>query len=321
MQTHVTPRPTTVVFPGQGSQRPGMGQDFDERFEASRRVYDEASEALALDLRRLCFAADDRLVLTEYAQPAILATEIAMLRGLGEAFGMGARRFGGHSLGEYTALVAAGVIPLGDAVRIVRERGRLMQEAVPVGLGRMVAVIGERLDRATIEQALQGLSVTVANDNSPQQVVLSGLVDDVRAAECRLAEGAGGAPLRLVPLDVSAPFHSPLMAPIERAFAAVLEPASARWEAGNAPRVTSNLTGGFHDADLAALRARLVRQISRTVRWRSNMQALTERPTRVIELGPGRPLRGFFKAIGVSVESITDVRSADRVLAAEGRAA
>jgi len=152
-------------------------------------------------------------------------------------------------------------------------------------------------------------------------VVLSGLVDDVRAAECRLAEGAGGAPLRLVPLDVSAPFHSPLMAPIERAFAAVLEPASARWEAGNAPRVTSNLTGGFHDADLAALRARLVRQISGTVCWRSNMQALTERPTRVIEVGPGRPLRGFFKAIGVSVESITDVRSADRVLAAEGRAA
>src|SRR6058998_2518776 len=98
MQTHVTPPATTVVFPGQGSQRSGMGQDFDERFDASRRVYDEASEALALDLRRLCFAADDRLVLTEYAQPAILATEIAMLRGLAEAFGLSARRFGGHSL-------------------------------------------------------------------------------------------------------------------------------------------------------------------------------------------------------------------------------
>ena len=319
MQTGVTRPPTTVVFPGQGSQRPGMGRDFDERFDASRRVYDEASEALALDLRRLCFAPDSRLALTEYAQPAILATEIAMLRGLAEAFGMTAQRFGGHSLGEYTGLVAAGVIPLGDAVRIVRERGRLMQEAVPVGRGRMVAVIGQSLDGSVIERALEGLTVTVANDNSPDQVVLSGLGDDVRAAERRLAEGAAGAFLRLVPLDVSAPFHSPLMAPIEPAFAAVL--ASARWDTTNAPRVTSNLTGGFHDRDLAALRQRLVRQISGTVRWRNNMLALTDRPTRVLEIGPGRPLRGFFKAIGVSVESITDVRSAERVLAAEGTAA
>ena len=319
MQTGVTPPPTTVVFPGQGSQRPGMGRDFDERFDASRRVYDEASEALALDLRRLCFAPDSRLALTEYAQPAILATEIAMLRGLAEAFGMTAQRFGGHSLGEYTGLVAAGVIPLGDAVRIVRERGRLMQEAVPVGRGRMVAVIGQSLDGSVIERALEGLTVTVANDNSPDQVVLSGLGDDVRAAERRLAEGAAGAFLRLVPLDVSAPFHSPLMAPIEPAFAAVL--ASARWDTTNAPRVTSNLTGGFHDRDLAALRQRLVRQISGTVRWRNNMLALTDRPTRVLEIGPGRPLRGFFKAIGVSVESITDLRSAERVLDTQGRAA
>ena len=319
MQTGVTRPPTTVVFPGQGSQRPGMGRDFDGRFDASRRVYDEASEALALDMRRLCFAPDSRLALTEYVQPAILATEIAMLRGLAEAFGMTAQRFGGHSLGEYTGLVAAGVIPFGDAVRIVRERGRLMQEAVPVGRGRMVAVIGQSLDGSVIERALEGLTVTVANDNSPDQVVLSGLRDDVRAAERRLAEGAAGAFLRLVPLEVSAPFHSPLMAPIEPAFAAVL--ASARWDTTNAPRVTSNLTGGFHDRDLAALRQRLVRQISGTVRWRNNMLALTDRPTRVLEIGPGRPLRGFFKAIGVSVESITDVRSAERVLAAEGRAA
>ena len=319
MQTGVTRPPTTVVFPGQGSQRPGMGRDFDGRFDASRRVYDEASEALALDMRRLCFAPDSRLALTEYVQPAILATEIAMLRGLAEAFGMTAQRFGGHSLGEYTGLVAAGVIPLGDAVRIVRERGRLMQEAVPVGRGRMVAVIGQSLDGSVIERALEGLTVTVANDNSPDQVVLSGLGDDVRAAERRLAESAAGAFLRLVPLEVSAPFHSPLMAPIEPAFAAVL--ASARWDTTNAPRVTSNLTGGFHDRDPAALRRRLVRQISGTVRWRNNMLALTDRPTRVLEIGPGRPLRGFFKAIGVSVESITDVRSAERVLAAEGTAA
>src|SRR5690242_4279431 len=123
---------TAIVFPGQGSQRPGMGRDFHERFAASRRTYEEASEALGLDLGRLCFEPDERLGLTEYAQPAILATEIAMLRGLAEEHGIGAARFAGHSLGEYTALVAAGVVPLAAAVRVVRERGRLMQQAVPV---------------------------------------------------------------------------------------------------------------------------------------------------------------------------------------------
>ena len=308
--------PTTIVFPGQGSQRPGMGRDFDERFGESRRVYDEASEALGLDLRALCFEADDRLSLTEYGQPAILATEIAMLRGLRAAHGLVATRFGGHSLGEYTALVAAGVLPLADAVRIVRERGRLMQRAVPVGVGRMTAVIGERLDPGIVARAIQGLEVTIANDNSPEQVVLSGRAQDVCEAERRLGD-AGGA-LRLVALDVSAPFHSPLMAPIEPAFEAVL--AGAQLDVAGAASVTSNLTGGFHDADATLLRARLVRQISGTVRWQDNMRALTEGPTTVIEIGPGRPLRAFFKAIGVAVHSIIDIRSAERVATAKAAA-
>jgi [acyl-carrier-protein] S-malonyltransferase/trans-AT polyketide synthase/acyltransferase/oxidoreductase domain-containing protein len=292
-----------------------MGRDFDERFVASRRAYDEASEALGLDIRPLCFAPDDRLSLTEYAQPAILATEIAMLRALADAFGLAADCFGGHSLGEYTALVAAGVIPFAEAIRIVRERGRLMQRAVAAGRGRMVAVMGERLDHALIEQALEGLAVSVANDNSPDQVVLSGLVDDVVAAERRLAES--GARLRLVALDVSVPFHSPWMEKIEPAFASVLEQASARWDAARAPSVTSNLTGGFHDADLSVLHARLVGQVSGTVRWQSNMQAIAARPNRILEIGPGRPLRGFFKTIGIGIESITDVRSAERILGTE----
>src|SRR5262245_8174854 len=186
---------TTIVFPGQGSQRPGMGRDFDERFAASRRAFDEASEVLAFDLRELCFEPDNRLALTEYAQPAILATEVAMLRGLAEAFGLSAERFGGHSLGEYTALVVAGVMPLGDAVRLVRHGGRLMQEAVPVGRGRMAAIIGSNIDPARIARAIGGLSVAVANDNSPEQVVLSGLTGDVQTAERRLADD-GGPPLR-----------------------------------------------------------------------------------------------------------------------------
>ncbi len=299
----------TLVFPGQGSQRPGMGQDFHDRFEASRRVYDEASDALGLDLRRLCFASDDRLVLTEYSQPAILATEIAMLRGLAEGFGIRGERFGGHSLGEYTALVAAGVIPLADAIRVVRQRGRLMQEAVPVGEGGMVAVVGRRLDRGAVTRALAGLAVVIANDNSPDQVVLSGTAVDIRTAVRRL----DGADLRLVELEVSAPFHSPLMAQVEPAFAAVLATAGAGWDASNAPSVTSNLTGGFHDGDQTTLRSRLVRQISGTVLWHRNMKALVAFPHEVIEIGPGRPLRGFFQAIGVPVLSITDLRSAERL--------
>jgi [acyl-carrier-protein] S-malonyltransferase/trans-AT polyketide synthase/acyltransferase/oxidoreductase domain-containing protein len=307
---------TTVVFPGQGSQRPGMGQDFCDRFPASRRVFEEASEALGLDLGALCFAEDPRLSLTEYAQPAILTTEIAMFRGLAEAYGLRPRQFGGHSLGEYTALVAAGVLPLAEAVRIVRERGRLMQQAVPVGRGGMLAVIGHGLEVAALQTALVGLAVTVANDNSPEQVVLSGLAGDVAEAARRLA--ADGT-LRLVPLDVSAPFHSPLMAGIEPAFAAVLESRDG-WDAARAPAVTSNLSGGFHDADLAAVRARLVEQISGMVRWRSNMAALAEGSPRILEVGPGRPLRAFFKAVGVTAESITDVRSAARALGAEAAA-
>ncbi|MBI5505358.1 MAG: ACP S-malonyltransferase [Deltaproteobacteria bacterium] len=315
------PPPTTIVFPGQGSQRPGMGRDFDARFDPSRRVYDEASDALGLDLRRICFDdADERLALTEYSQPAILATEIAMLRGLAGEFGLVAGRFGGHSLGEYTALVAAGVIALSDAVRIVRERGRLMQQAVPVGAGRMVAVVAPALDRAAVTGALQGLEVAVANDNSPDQVVLSGRTGDVLTAESRLAGSAGGAAMRLVELDVSAPFHSPLMAAIEPAFAYVLESVDDRWDVSNAPSVTSNVTGGFHDADATSLRSRLVRQISATVRWRDNMQALVQQLGSVIELGPGRPLRGFFKAVGVQVLSITDLRSAERALLAQAAA-
>jgi [acyl-carrier-protein] S-malonyltransferase/trans-AT polyketide synthase/acyltransferase/oxidoreductase domain-containing protein len=315
--------PTAIVFPGQGSQRPGMGRDFHQRFAASRRTYEEASEALGLDLGRLCFEADERLGLTEYAQPAILATEIAMLRGLVEEHELDATRFAGHSLGEYTALVAAGVVPLPIALRVVRERGRLMQQAVPVGVGKMIAVIATGLDRTLVEQAIEGLPVDVANDNSPDQVVLSGRTAGVDEVARRLA--ASPAPPRLVTLDVSAPFHSTLMMPIERELAAVLAASSGEWNTTGAVRVTSNLTGGFHETDVTKIRERLVRQVSGTVRWQDNMRALVggaiDGTKTILEIGPGRPLRGFFKAIGVGIVSITDVRSAERSLGAAEAAA
>ena len=304
---------TSVVFPGQGTQRAGMGRDFHDWSPAARLVFEEASDALGLDLRSLCFEEDERLGLTEYAQPAILTTELAMQRAAAAEVGLEASCFGGHSLGEYSALVAAGALPLAAAVRLVRERGRLMQEAVPVGRGGMTAVIGDDLDRGAIAAALTGLEVAIANENSSEQLVLAGLAADLDVARSRLSEvfGEGGA--RFVELEVSAPFHSPLMAGIEPAFAARLDDARGRFDVACAGLVTSNFTGGFHASDGDALVDALTRQISGTVRWRSNMEALLERSNEVVEIGPGRPLRAFFKTIGVAVKSITDVRSATRL--------
>jgi len=291
-----------------------MGRDFLERFQTSRRVYAEASDAVGFDLAALCFGEDERLGLTEYSQPAILTTQIAMVCALAEGWGLAAQRFGGHSLGEYTALVAAGVIPLADAVRIVRERGRMMQQAVPFGEGCMLAVVGEGLDRAAVNARLDGLRVSVANDNSPGQLVLSGPIADVQAAgECVTTDASCGVD-KVVELEVSAPFHSWMMASIEPAFAEVLEKASGAWDTSRAGCVTSNLTGGFHDSDAAGIRERLVGQLSGTVRWRDNMTTLAAEPASIFEVGPSRPLRGFFRSVGVDVVSVVDLRSAERAL-------
>ena len=308
-------RTTSIVFPGQGTQRAGMGREVHVWSPAARATYEEASDALGLDLAALCFSTDERLALTEYAQPAILATSIAILRSVQAECGLRGDLFGGHSLGEYTALVAAGALALADAVRLVRARGRLMQDAVAPGRGRMVAVIADDLDREAIATAIAGIDVALANDNSRAQVVLSGVSDDTRVAERRIEAALGG--VRFVELEVSAPFHSPLMAVVEPAFAERLGATLSRLEAARAALVASNFTGELHDPDAERVVERLVRQISGTVRWRRNMEVLAARSARVIEIGPARPLRGFFKTIGVDVEAITDARSAMRLVARE----
>src|SRR5262249_23374163 len=187
-------------------------------------------------------------------QPCMLRAEIAVLRALVAERGLEAGWFAGHSLGEYTALVAAGVLPLGEAARLVRRRGALMQEAVPAGEGAMLAVIGRGLDLAELRAVLDGLEVDAANDNSSSQIVVSGSAAGVADAKQRLA----GKGRRLVPLNVSAPFHSRLMRGVEAKFAPDL--AAATLDAARAPRVASNYTGGFHAADAAAVRDALVRQ-------------------------------------------------------------
>lgn len=301
-----------VVFPGQGSQRPGMAKDFFDRFACARDAFAEASDALGLDVAALCFEEDPRLDRTEFTQPAILTAEVAMTRALAE-LGLAPAWFGGHSLGEYTALCAAGVLPLGEAARLVRRRGALMQEAAPEGAGAMLAVIAQGIAEGDLAAMLAGLDVDVANKNSPEQVVLSGPTAAIDAAAARLEERFAGTEHEVVRLNVSAPFHSRMMRPMEPALRAALE--AAPLEAERARRVTSNFTGGFHDGTRAGLVDALVRQASGDVDWVANMRALAKVATSIYEVGPNRPLAKFFRSIGVEVTPILNVRAAEKALA------
>src|SRR3712207_2261276 len=207
------------IFPGQGSQAPGMGRELAEQFAAAREVFEEADDALGFALSRLCFEGPaEELQLTENTQPAILTTSVAALRAL-ESEGMPAPDFvAGHSLGEYSALVAAGALPLSDAVRTVRARGRYMQEAVPVGAGAMAAVIApdEQLVAEACAEAARGQVCSPANLNSPKQIVIAGDAAAVdRCVELLKSRGVRKA----VRLNVSAPFHCALMMPAQERLA------------------------------------------------------------------------------------------------------
>ena len=311
---------TIIVFPGQGSQRVGMAADFYEANAQARAVFDEASEALNLDMARLCFEENDLLNLTEFTQPAIVTAEIAMFRSLTAQFGLSAQAFGGHSLGEYSALVAAGVIPLGSAVKVVRERGRQMQQAVPTGIGSMAAIIMPDLPVPLLEACLDGLKANIANHNAPNQVVISGEAGDVQTATERFQDHEEGMRAKVRMLTVSAPFHSSLMKPIEPGFRSVLYDAAADWSPEHSAKVVSNTTGALHDGTADGLISRLTEQISGTVRWVDNMRTLCDMDAeRILEIGPGRPLRGFFRgmhdAMGdTTLESITNLVSARRAL-------
>ena len=305
-----------VVFPGQGAQRPGMGKDFYEQIPRCRQTYEEAADTLGWDVSAMCFGEDERLNLTEYTQPCIVTTEIAMLRGLAERYGFAPKFFGGHSLGEFTALVAAEVMPLNETLKIVQARGKLMQEAVPVGVGGMAAVISTELDVNMLRQLIFDLPVDVANINSAHQVVISGKASALPEAEKRLAQVlASQKSFRYVHLNVSAPFHSRFMKSIEDLFSQVLKEKGKNIKPQYAPEVTSNYTGGFHVNDEAKIRENLVKQLSNTVHWRENMQSLASKASDVYEIGPGRPLRDFFKTIGVTCQTITGLAAADKSFA------
>ena len=300
------------VFPGQGAQNVGMGRALAHAFPLCRQTFEEADEALSEPLSRLCFEGpEDRLRLTENAQPAILAVSIAAFR-LVASRGVRASFAAGHSLGEYSAHVAAGTLSFADALRTVRHRGQYMQQAVPVGEGVMVAVLGLGVDAITAAcaeaAAATGRVAAPANLNAPGQVVIAGHEDAVAlAGKLALARGAR----RVIPLSVSAPFHCALMKPAQER----LEPELRALEV-NDPRipVVANVDAEPKREAAAAVDA-LVRQVSAPVRWDEVVRRLiAEGVTRFVELGPGTVLAGLIRKIDRSVV-VSSVESPDGLMA------
>lgn len=292
----------SIVFPGQGSQKPGMGQDFFEKYKLAQEVFEEASEAIQLDLKELCFTENEKLNLTEFTQPAILTTEIAMLRVLESEFGIKGEYFAGHSLGEYTALVAANVLDLQSAVKIVRKRGALMQSAVPEGVGAMAACIATNIIETNIKDLVTECGAELANLNSKNQVVISGRKEKVEEAAKKVKETIPE--VDVVFLNVSAPFHSSLMKPIEKEFHEYLS--SFTFKTENCTRVLSNFTGEFHKPE--SLLTHLTSQISGSVKWIENMTVLISKNLPIIEIGPNKPLAKFFQTLGAEIVSIINLR-------------
>jgi len=294
-----------LLFPGQGSQFVGMGKALCESSSAARAVFEEADRVLGLPLSRLCFEGpDEDLKLTVNTQPAILTHSIAAHRELAASSPErleGATFCAGHSLGEYSAEVAAGALTFADALRLVRERGRFMQEAVPPGVGAMAAILGlpPQDVEAACREASAGEVVAPANYNTPEQTVIAGHAAAVaRASDLCVARGAK----RAIPLPVSAPFHSPLMAPARERLQPLLE--SAPFSQPAWPVITNV------DAAAAArgpvLRDALIRQVDSPVRWVESVRLLArEGVDRALEIGPGNVLAGLVKRIekGIKVET------------------
>lgn len=304
---------TAFLFPGQGSQKVGMMQDLAAQYESVRNRFEEADEALGWKLSELIFEGPaEKLQQTQYTQPAILTASVAAYDLLAQA-GITAEYLAGHSLGEYSALVAAGSISFVDAVRTVHARGKFMQEAVPIGEGGMAAII--RLDREKIiaiceEISAQGKIVQAVNFNCPGQVVIAGTTDAVAAA-CEKMKEAGAR--RAIPLPVSAPFHSTLMQPAAEKLAQVLH--TIEIKEAQIPVIANVHAQPVHTS--AEIRESLIEQAAHPVLWEDSMHVLLAKGIdTVVEVGPGTVLSGFMKKIesGVHREHVEDVTSLEATL-------
>ena len=305
-----------LLFPGQGSQSVGMGNDLYESYSVAQKVFEEANEALGFDLSKLCFEGpEETLTLTTNTQPAILTTSIAALRVLQEQVTLDIDLVAGHSLGEYSALVCAGAIDFADAVRAVRKRGEFMQEAVPVGTGIMAAIIG--IAREEVEALCQQVNtetniVALANINSPGQFVISGHTQAVNEV-LTLANEKGAK--RAIPLAVSAPFHCELMRPAAEKLEKVLNAitfADLRISLVNNAEA-SIITSG-EDA-----KSSLVRQMYKPVEWERSVRLMIKRGvTTFIEVGPGKVLLGLLKRIDKKVKglNVSDVGTLEKTVQA-----
>ncbi|MGR3698179.1 MAG: ACP S-malonyltransferase [Roseovarius sp.] len=306
------------VFPGQGAQVIGMGADLAASYPAARAVFDEVDEALGQKLSALIWeGTQESLTLTENAQPALMATSIAALRALeaeGVALSKGASHVAGHSLGEYSALAAAGAISLADTARLLRIRGQAMQQAVPVGVGAMAALLGLDFETArdVAQEAAAGEVCQAANDNDPAQVVVSGHKGAVeRAVELAKARGAKRAML----LPVSAPFHCALMAPAAEVMAQAL--ADVTIQAPVVPLVANVRAQAVTDP--AEIRALLVEQVTGSVRWRESVQYMeAQGVTEIWEIGAGKALSGMVRRIARDI-ACRSIGSPDEVAAATAR--
>jgi len=300
------------LFPGQGSQTVGMSRDLAERYPSAMRVFDEASDALSLDLKKLAWdGPQSDLDLTANTQPALLVASIAALRAASEASEESEKlaepvTLLGHSLGEFSALVAGGALPLADAVRLVRKRGELMQAADPSG--GMLAIIG--MDADAIASAIAGTGMVIANDNAPGQVVISGPRDDFERATASLKEAGAK---RVIPLRTSAAFHSPAMRAVAPDLAKALR--AAHWDALALP-VVANVDAKTHEhaADFPEL---LEKQVWSPVQWVACMRrARGEGATAFVEFGPGNVLTGLAKRIlpDAKTANVSDVKTLEEAL-------
>lgn len=302
---------TALLFAGQGAQTVGMGKDLADAFPIAQKLFDRANEILGYDLRSICFdGPEDELTKTEHAQPAIyLASWVAMEVLKERVPGLSFEATAGLSLGEFTALAAAGAMSFEDGLTVVRQRGRFMQEACDATEGGMAAIIG--LDAEATQEVCEATGTNIANLNCPGQIVISGPADKINAA-CDAAKEKGAK--RALPLTVAGAYHSPLMATAQAKLAATLEEITIN---SSTIPVIGNVSAQAHGAP-DEIRSRLVEQVTGTVRWEESIRHLISQGfTRFIELGPGKALTGFMRRIdrNLQIVNVADCESLEKAAA------